>query len=118
MGWNTEKHECLAFKHGAAPAQVRHILCEKHSTVMEALAKIKAGERFETVSRGAWGAGLPWSYARPGRAWESSPAWQCSGKVKEKKCAAHCVAAAMRWRCEGREVARAGTSLDWGCPSA
>ncbi|KAJ1949731.1 Peptidyl-prolyl cis-trans isomerase pin4 [Linderina pennispora] len=35
------------------PAQavsVRHILCEKHSKVMEALAKLQAGERFDQVA--------------------------------------------------------------------
>ena len=30
--------------------QVRHILCEKHSKAMEALEKIKAGERFNSVA--------------------------------------------------------------------
>lgn len=30
--------------------KVRHILCEKHSKVMEALAKIQAGEKFDQVA--------------------------------------------------------------------
>ncbi|KAI9031177.1 hypothetical protein DFJ74DRAFT_698619 [Hyaloraphidium curvatum] len=29
---------------------VRHILCEKHSRIMEAMEKIKAGERFDKVA--------------------------------------------------------------------
>ena len=31
--------------------QVRHILCEKHSKVMESLEKIKAGQKFDDVAR-------------------------------------------------------------------
>lgn len=30
--------------------QVRHILCEKHSKVMEAMEKIKAGQKFNEVA--------------------------------------------------------------------
>ena len=30
--------------------QVRHILCEKHSKCMEALAKLQAGEKFNEVA--------------------------------------------------------------------
>ena len=31
--------------------QVRHILCEKHSKVMEAMGKIKEGQKFDDVAR-------------------------------------------------------------------
>lgn len=31
--------------------QVRHILCEKNSKVMEAMAKIKEGQKFDDVAR-------------------------------------------------------------------
>ncbi|KAI8321156.1 FKBP-like protein [Martensiomyces pterosporus] len=34
----------------ANAVSVRHILCEKHSKAMEALAKLEAGERFDTVA--------------------------------------------------------------------
>ena len=30
--------------------QVRHILCEKHSKVMEAMEKLKAGQKFSEVA--------------------------------------------------------------------
>eukprot|EP00878_Enallax_costatus_P013989 GHUV01014629.1.p2 GENE.GHUV01014629.1~~GHUV01014629.1.p2 ORF type:complete len:119 (+),score=17.51 GHUV01014629.1:237-593(+) len=30
--------------------KVRHILCEKHSKIMEALGKIQAGEKFDAVA--------------------------------------------------------------------
>lgn len=30
--------------------QVRHILCEKHSKVMEAMEKLKAGQKFNEVA--------------------------------------------------------------------
>lgn len=30
--------------------KVRHILCEKHSKVMEAMEKIKAGQKFSEVA--------------------------------------------------------------------
>lgn len=33
----------------ACACQVRHILCEKHSRVMEALELIKGGQKFEEV---------------------------------------------------------------------
>ena len=32
------------------PSQVRHILCEKHSKVMEAMQKLKEGQRFSDVA--------------------------------------------------------------------
>ncbi|NXU59901.1 PIN4 isomerase, partial [Turnix velox] len=32
------------------PWQVRHILCEKHSKAMEAMEKLKAGQRFNEVA--------------------------------------------------------------------
>eukprot|EP00057_Strongylocentrotus_purpuratus_P025756 XP_011680230.1 PREDICTED: peptidyl-prolyl cis-trans isomerase NIMA-interacting 4 [Strongylocentrotus purpuratus] len=37
-------------KKGENNCKVRHILCEKHSKAMEALEKIKAGERFNSVA--------------------------------------------------------------------
>ena len=37
-------HECRVL------CQVRHILCEKHSKVMEAMEKIKAGQKFSEVA--------------------------------------------------------------------
>ncbi|XP_041483005.1 peptidyl-prolyl cis-trans isomerase NIMA-interacting 4-like [Lytechinus pictus] len=37
-------------KKGGTTVKVRHILCEKHSKVMEAMEKIKAGERFNSVA--------------------------------------------------------------------
>ncbi|NWR91200.1 PIN4 isomerase, partial [Furnarius figulus] len=33
-----------------SPSQVRHILCEKHSRAMEAMEKLKAGQRFSEVA--------------------------------------------------------------------
>ncbi|NXS13056.1 PIN4 isomerase, partial [Neodrepanis coruscans] len=33
-----------------SPAQVRHILCEKHGRAMEAMEKLKAGQRFSEVA--------------------------------------------------------------------
>ncbi|KAK3322452.1 peptidyl-prolyl cis-trans isomerase PIN4 [Apodospora peruviana] len=36
---------------GAQQLNVRHILCEKHSKKEEALAKIRAGEKFDDVAR-------------------------------------------------------------------
>lgn len=38
--------KCLVCMH----KQVRHILCEKHSKVMEALEKLQAGQRFSEVA--------------------------------------------------------------------
>lgn len=38
---------------GATAVKVRHILCEKHSKIQEALARIQAGEKFEQVAREA-----------------------------------------------------------------
>ncbi|XP_002738936.1 peptidyl-prolyl cis-trans isomerase NIMA-interacting 4-like [Saccoglossus kowalevskii] len=35
---------------GGTTVKVRHILCEKHSKVMEAMEKLKAGERFNEVA--------------------------------------------------------------------
>ncbi|KAG8792654.1 hypothetical protein FRC16_011312 [Serendipita sp. 398] len=35
----------------ANAVNVRHILCEKHARATEALEKIQAGERFDTVAR-------------------------------------------------------------------
>ena len=32
------------------PIQVRHILCEKHSKVMEAMEKLKEGQKFNEVA--------------------------------------------------------------------
>ncbi|NXC95733.1 PIN4 isomerase, partial [Certhia familiaris] len=32
------------------PLQVRHILCEKHGRVMEAMEKLKSGQRFSEVA--------------------------------------------------------------------
>ena len=38
-------------KAGAGSAvKVRHILCEKHSKVMEAMEKLKAGQKFNEVA--------------------------------------------------------------------
>ncbi|XP_072179918.1 peptidyl-prolyl cis-trans isomerase NIMA-interacting 4-like [Diadema setosum] len=37
-------------KKGGTAVKVRHILCEKHSKAMEAMEKIKAGERFNSVA--------------------------------------------------------------------
>lgn len=38
-------------KGGSSSAvKVRHILCEKHSKVMEAMEKLKAGEKFNEVA--------------------------------------------------------------------
>lgn len=31
--------------------QVRHILCEKHSKVVEAMGKLKEGQKFDEVAR-------------------------------------------------------------------
>ncbi|NXQ88864.1 PIN4 isomerase, partial [Nyctibius grandis] len=37
--------------HGPAPPrQVRHILCEKHGRAMEAMEKLKSGQRFSEVA--------------------------------------------------------------------
>ncbi|GMH32505.1 hypothetical protein BSKO_00339 [Bryopsis sp. KO-2023] len=36
---------------GASQVKVRHILCEKHSKVMEALEKVNSGAKFEEVAR-------------------------------------------------------------------
>ncbi|NWQ71055.1 PIN4 isomerase, partial [Neopipo cinnamomea] len=33
-----------------SPSQVRHILCEKHGRAMEAMEKLKAGQRFSEVA--------------------------------------------------------------------
>ena len=38
-------------KKGGTSVKVRHILCEKHSKVMEAIAKIKEGQKFDEVAR-------------------------------------------------------------------
>ncbi|KAK9822780.1 hypothetical protein WJX74_007971 [Apatococcus lobatus] len=38
---------------GATAVKIRHILCEKHSKVQEALNRIQAGEKFEQVAREA-----------------------------------------------------------------
>jgi len=38
-------------KKGGTSVQVRHILCEKHSKVMEALEKIKGGAKFDDMAR-------------------------------------------------------------------
>lgn len=35
---------------GGTAVKVRHILCEKHSKVMEAMAKIKEGQKFNEVA--------------------------------------------------------------------
>ncbi|XP_061454264.1 peptidyl-prolyl cis-trans isomerase NIMA-interacting 4 isoform X2 [Rhineura floridana] len=37
-------------KGGGSTVKVRHILCEKHSRVLEALEKLKAGVRFSEVA--------------------------------------------------------------------
>ncbi|KAL9963408.1 hypothetical protein ACROYT_G026918 [Oculina patagonica] len=37
-------------KKGGTAVKVRHILCEKHSKVMEAMAKIKDGQKFNEVA--------------------------------------------------------------------
>ena len=35
---------------GGTSVKVRHILCEKHSKIMEAMEKLKAGEKFNEVA--------------------------------------------------------------------
>lgn len=35
---------------GSSAVKVRHILCEKHSKVMEAMAKLKEGQKFNEVA--------------------------------------------------------------------
>ncbi len=35
---------------GGTAVKVRHILCEKHSKVMEAMTKIKEGQKFNEVA--------------------------------------------------------------------
>ena len=43
--------EGAAKKSGAGSAvKVRHILCEKHSRIMEAMAKLKEGQKFNEVA--------------------------------------------------------------------
>ena len=42
--------ECLALFPPGGVGQVRHILCEKHSRVMEAMQKLKEGQRFSEVA--------------------------------------------------------------------
>ncbi|XP_029185457.1 peptidyl-prolyl cis-trans isomerase NIMA-interacting 4-like isoform X3 [Acropora millepora] len=37
-------------KKGGTAVKVRHILCEKHSKVMEAMAKLKDGQKFNEVA--------------------------------------------------------------------
>ncbi|CAH3105503.1 unnamed protein product [Porites lobata] len=37
-------------KKGGTAVKVRHILCEKHSKVMEAMAKLKEGQKFSEVA--------------------------------------------------------------------
>ncbi|KAK9858820.1 hypothetical protein WJX84_006228 [Apatococcus fuscideae] len=36
---------------GATAVKVRHILCEKHNKIQEALARLQAGDRFDQVAR-------------------------------------------------------------------
>ncbi|XP_046852860.1 peptidyl-prolyl cis-trans isomerase NIMA-interacting 4-like [Xenia sp. Carnegie-2017] len=53
---NTEKVKDVASpdgksKKGGNSVKVRHILCEKHSKVMEAMEKLKNGEKFDNVAR-------------------------------------------------------------------
>ncbi|XP_067936013.1 peptidyl-prolyl cis-trans isomerase NIMA-interacting 4-like [Watersipora subatra] len=36
---------------GGTAVKVRHILCEKHGKVMEAMEKLKAGQKFDEVAR-------------------------------------------------------------------
>jgi NIMA-interacting peptidyl-prolyl cis-trans isomerase 4 len=38
-------------KKGGTSVKVRHILCEKQSKVLEALEKIKAGQKFDEIAR-------------------------------------------------------------------
>ncbi len=38
-------------KKGGTSVKVRHILCEKQSKCLEALEKIKAGQKFDEVAR-------------------------------------------------------------------
>lgn len=38
------------FMRAHLPFQVRHILCEKHSKVMEAMQKLKDGQKFNEVA--------------------------------------------------------------------
>ena len=45
--------DCLAqcsLRFPTGVCQVRHILCEKHSRVMEAMQKLKEGQRFNEVA--------------------------------------------------------------------
>ncbi|GAU94681.1 hypothetical protein RvY_06406-2 [Ramazzottius varieornatus] len=49
-GKGDEKKEAKGAKGGTA-VKVRHILCEKHGKIMEAMEKLKAGTKFDEVAR-------------------------------------------------------------------
>ena len=50
-GGEQEKGGAGGKKSGAGSAvKVRHILCEKHSKVIEAMAKLKEGQKFNDVA--------------------------------------------------------------------
>ncbi|TFK03184.1 RING finger protein 214 [Platysternon megacephalum] len=49
-GRGSAEREAPAPKGGGSSVKVRHILCEKHSKIMEAMEKLKSGVRFSEVA--------------------------------------------------------------------
>uniref|UniRef100_A0A2K6FMP4 Peptidyl-prolyl cis-trans isomerase n=1 Tax=Propithecus coquereli TaxID=379532 RepID=A0A2K6FMP4_PROCO len=49
-GSNSSDKKAQAPKGGGNAVKVRHILCEKHSKIMEAMEKLKSGMRFNEMA--------------------------------------------------------------------
>ncbi|XP_053895350.1 peptidyl-prolyl cis-trans isomerase NIMA-interacting 4 isoform X3 [Malaclemys terrapin pileata] len=49
-GGGRAERQAPALKGGGSSVKVRHILCEKHSKIMEAMEKLKSGVRFSEVA--------------------------------------------------------------------
>ncbi|XP_065413289.1 peptidyl-prolyl cis-trans isomerase NIMA-interacting 4 isoform X2 [Chrysemys picta bellii] len=49
-GGGSAERQAPAPKGGGSSVKVRHILCEKHSKIMEAMEKLKSGVRFSEVA--------------------------------------------------------------------